>query len=92
MNCKTAEIKPAPLVLFYFFFLPRVLQPLLWSLSTKRQKQPPCKDQISYAFLTINVTIQLDRNANAVSEAFSACCAPLMDANHVPFVWVCIHF
>lgn len=27
------------------------------------------------------MTIQLDRNANAVSEAFSACCAPLTNAN-----------
>lgn len=34
-----------------------------------------------YAYLTINMTIQLDCNANAVSEAFRACCAPLTDAN-----------
>lgn len=27
------------------------------------------------------MTIQLDCNANAVSEAFRACCAPLTDAN-----------
>lgn len=34
-----------------------------------------------YAYRTVNMMIQLDRNANAVSEAFSTCCAPLINAN-----------
>lgn len=37
------------------------------------------------------MTIQLDCNANAVSEAFSACRAPLTDANCVSVhVRVCV--
>lgn len=36
------------------------------------------------------MTIQLGRNANAVSEAFSACCAPLTNANCMS-VCVCVY-
>lgn len=77
-----------------FLSLPPLYHPLLWSLNTKWQKQSVRKDKLYYAYLTINMTIQLDGDANAVSEAFCAGCALLMDANAVSpcgraFVCVC---
>jgi len=46
------------------------------------------RKDISYVYFTMNMMIWLDRNANAASEAFISCCAPLMDAN---CVWVCVY-
>lgn len=82
-NKRTVSCLSLCSVLLHFLSFSLLYQPLLWSLNTKWQKQPLCKDKMYYAYLTINMMIQLDRNANAVSEAFSACCAPLMDANRV---------
>lgn len=78
-----------------FLSLPPLYHPLLWSLNTKWQKQSVRKDKLHYAYLTINMTIQLDGDANAVSEAFGTGCALLMDANAVSlcgcvFACVCV--
>lgn len=70
LNWKRANVKQMLCSCLLPHFLPLLHHPPLWSMNTKWQKQPVCKDRAYYAQLAINMTIQLDGDANAVSEAF----------------------